>query len=718
MDTLLSQFCKDFDANLRPMLTPLEGASNALAKAEEGLPGVVFLPALIDLGLQFRALVDKVAEQQAYVLIFGPLKSGKSTLMNSLAAAYVSEVTTLPAYPCMVFVSHSASLRFIVTRYNGETQHFTDPTALRLEINRAHGELADRIREVERKGETFDPAIHFSKAIRRIDVKVPTGEVEQSGAVLVDTPGLYARMKFGYDRMTRDFRNAAACAIFVVKSDNLFLEQVFSEFNRLLELFSRIFLVVNLDSSKKDLRPDGSLVPSLEREDPLRIIEAFENLSMSAPLKAAAEEGRLRIYPVDLLHAASRRIQEKRGRVSGDEQYEGEASFETFLEDLTEYLNSTEYMVAFLSDSLRRATSLLGEVRDLFGHPALVELDERVRAIEQALQLATSRKSALERLCGFGWKGAFADLQRDLEALARDWAREIERATTARLDAELELWFETDESVHVLLGERLTGVLREHRRALALKLRESLSERVGRGAAGIAIPTKVVEDLRTAQVHLDELGKQSLSPLEPGVLNSAVAAPFSAEEIPVRKAVFWDWILFRSKTVVRRRLFGPPERPSLPLPAAVKDRRLGEEAASALGDMLAEHRATYFPACLRELCDLVLGDYKDSAAERVLQQLGTERDRQVAELGLLESRLREHRAVLERLRDLEEQVESSGEAVLRLSQEYGRTEPVKLMQPYRPDPQQVASSEEVELTDLDPAVDGAEGAEVEIAEER
>ena len=34
-----------------------------------------------------------------YVMIFGPLKSGKSTLMNAIAAAYVSEVSSLPAYP-------------------------------------------------------------------------------------------------------------------------------------------------------------------------------------------------------------------------------------------------------------------------------------------------------------------------------------------------------------------------------------------------------------------------------------------------------------------------------------------------------------------------------------------------------------------------------------------------------------------------------------------
>ncbi len=66
-----------------------------------------------------QALTDKVAEQQAYVLIFGPLKSGKSTLMNALSAAYVSEVTSLPAYPCMVYVTHADTPGYVVTHYDG-----------------------------------------------------------------------------------------------------------------------------------------------------------------------------------------------------------------------------------------------------------------------------------------------------------------------------------------------------------------------------------------------------------------------------------------------------------------------------------------------------------------------------------------------------------------------------------------------------------------------
>ena len=253
MRTVLSEFCEAFENELRPILDPVQQAAEALAGAPEDVPAKRVLPALRDLRHQISALIDKVAEQQAYVLIFGPVKSGKSTFMNALSAAYVSEVTCLPAYPCMVYVSHSDEPGFKVTHYDGREAAFTHRDALREIVADGHYQLTRRIREAELAGETFDPAVHMPDAIRKVDIKLDIPDLAQSGAVLVDTPGLYTRMKFGYDRMTRDFRNAAACAIFIVKTDNLFLEQVFDEFGELLELFSRIFLVVNLDSTKKEI---------------------------------------------------------------------------------------------------------------------------------------------------------------------------------------------------------------------------------------------------------------------------------------------------------------------------------------------------------------------------------------------------------------------------------------------------------------------------------
>ena len=227
MRTQLGTYCEQFDGTLRPVLHDLDVALEALEKASDQTTSKSLHVPLLELQHQLRALCDKVAEQQAYVLIFGPLKSGKSTLMNAIAASYVSEVSSLAAYPCLVFVRAGKQREYVLTDYDGTTRSYTDANKLHEYIAQAHTELAAAIRRAEDEGLTFDPQEHFQGAIRRVDVHVPGSELGKSGAVLVDTPGLYTRMRFGYDRMTRDFRDAAACAVFVVKSDTLFLEQVF-----------------------------------------------------------------------------------------------------------------------------------------------------------------------------------------------------------------------------------------------------------------------------------------------------------------------------------------------------------------------------------------------------------------------------------------------------------------------------------------------------------
>ncbi|MCA9001698.1 MAG: dynamin family protein, partial [Planctomycetes bacterium] len=446
MRTLLSQFCESFESVVRPILEPLNGAAKAFTDATLDLPGREVRASLMDLRHQVEGLVQKVVDQQAYVLLFGPLKSGKSTLMNALAGTYVSEVSSLPAYPCMVYLSHAEDRQFDVTRYNGRAERFTDPASLYLYIHRAHVELAERLRAAEARGEEFEPSLHYPEAIRKVDVRLPAGDLARSGAVLVDTPGLYSRMKFGYDRMTREFRDTASCAIFIVKSDNLFLEQVFEEFEELLGLFSRIFLVVNLDTNKEDLAADGSLVPSLEREDPLALIDAFESLAMSAPLKEAAEEGRLRIYPIDLLKAASSRLKGSRG----DDQGSGRANFDVFLRDLTEYLNSTDYLVAFLGDSLRRARHLLGETARIMQHEELAHLERATEELEVGRQDAQRRRHAVGRLLGYDWRQAFLDLEDKLSPNIRERAKRIGAETEHQLDGILATWFQTNDSLQTL----------------------------------------------------------------------------------------------------------------------------------------------------------------------------------------------------------------------------------------------------------------------------
>ncbi|NQU47876.1 MAG: hypothetical protein HQ519_04460, partial [Planctomycetes bacterium] len=81
MRTLLSQFCDEFGRVAKPLIDPLTTATDALSAVSTQTPVREILPELQDSAHQLRSLALKVEEQQAYVLIFGPLKSGKSTLM-------------------------------------------------------------------------------------------------------------------------------------------------------------------------------------------------------------------------------------------------------------------------------------------------------------------------------------------------------------------------------------------------------------------------------------------------------------------------------------------------------------------------------------------------------------------------------------------------------------------------------------------------------------
>lgn len=687
MRTLLSQFCDEFDGAVRPLLDPLQRTAETLGGSPDERHGAAVLPALTDVAEQFRVLADKVAEQQAYVLIFGPLKSGKSTLMNAMSAAYVSEVTSLPAYPCMVYVSDADSRKFTVTRYSGDTEVFQDPAALRMQVARAHTDLAERIREVEGSGAEFDPVLHFDEAIRRVDVKVPAGELAQSGSVLVDTPGLYSRMKFGYDRMTREFRNAAACAIFVVKTDNLFLEQVFNEFNQLLDLFSRIFLVVNLDSTKRDVMPDGELVPSLESDDPMRVVEAFENLSMSAPLKAAADEGRLRIYPVDLMQAAARRLSKQPTTADDGDglgvRRHGEADFDAFMKDLSDYLNSTDYLVAFLGDSLRRAEQLLDETDAITGHDTLRAIAARVADLEERRRTCNDRLQALDRLAVYEWRGALHGLERELLTVGR---RESEAICTegARTIAEhLERWFHSDASLASLLEGELAPMFEAAQRQLALSVHARLSGEVASGASGISLPHEVARDLFTLGLQFGQFGRGGLDEVDPIAGLDTARAPLSGEEIPVRRT--WvDWLLFRSQARVRTRLFGEPGAPTLRIPREEKARRLGDGARAVMQQRLAEHQQERLPEILEGITRRIFGDYARAVTGALEQRLADRRVELTEELGAIDRDLKGYLRVQNRIEELAVETARARGAIEELSERYSETDPDHLVQPVAP----------------------------------
>lgn len=670
---MLGEFCDAFERSLRPLLEPLKSTTEELTSVPDDVPARAILPALRDLADQFSVLVNKVAEQQAYVLIFGPLKSGKSTFMNAICAKYVSEVSALPAYPCLVQVSHANEPRYVVTRYNGGNETFTNQDRLRGAVESDHRRLMETIRRCEEQGTEFEPQRHAPDAIRRIDVRLPAGDLAQTSAVLVDTPGLYSRMKFGYDRMTREFRNAAACAIFVVKTDNLFLDQVFDEFNELLELFSRIFLIVNLDAAKQDLKPDGSLAPSLEHEDPQAVVQAFESLSMGAPLKRARAEGRLRIYPVDLLGAASRRIRAGHageGKGAIEDEPRGQADFDELLKDLMDYLNSNEYLRAFLGDSLRRADSLLGELSQLVSDPGVGQLENEVHALTDERETLSERSEATRRLAAVDWGQRLAGQSESLREALSGQAEPIKRAARNALHGALDAWFENDDSLEAVLEQDVQPSLERCRDDLIRLVREALEARAAQPQGGLALTPEARRDLETLDIDLGEAAKLTAAQLDLGALLAVPDARLRTERIPVRRGIL-DWLLLRTRNAVRKRLFGPPEKPDKPIPSRVKAKRLGSAARDAMRGLLDEALDGLAARAQDELPRAVVDAYTAAFTERMTQRLEEARAAARDRLDAVEARLGELRKAHERLAALRANRSQAAEALVRLEKRFG-----------------------------------------------
>jgi hypothetical protein len=621
MKTQISQFCNEFSEVLAPLSATLRQAIDGLNQVKDGQSLGDVLPGLADVSLRLRALTDKVEGQEAYVLVFGPLKSGKSTLLNAISSAYVSEVTSLPAYPCMVHVKYAETPNYTLHRYDGSTQTVSGGEGLRDRIEEAHLRLAQRLREVEEEGGQFEPARDLPEAIRRIVVELPAENLRESGTVLVDTPGLYSRMKFGYDLMTREFRNSAASAVFVVKTDNLFLEQVFADFNDLLGMFSRVFVVVNLDGNKQDLGPDGMLAPSLEKEDPGRIIEAFESLTMSAELRRAMEAGRLRIYPVDLLQAASASLR-------GESATDGDP-FGAFLGDLTEYLNSTDYMTEFMGDSLRQGEGLCEEIAAHQESAALQQVRQRQQALQDELDDLDAVILAVTELRNLNWTEMLNPVRETHVAWSRRFGSDLKANIASSLDRAVDQWLDSDDSLLDLQSKYLNPLLRQSASDIAKETSTRLAASVEEDGCGVELPPPGAEWLEGANLSLSELRAESLASIDTAADPLLFSIAIDYDEVPVKRGLF-DLALFRSVAAIRRKLFGSAENPASPIPSSTKQRRIGVDGQDAKASMRAiveAHLNKLFPSAVDRRSRKLVDQYIAAFAEKAVAALESMHDR-------------------------------------------------------------------------------------------
>lgn len=698
----LKEFCRQFSTTLQPFAESLDNGLRILRRLDDAEEIQPVLNALLDNRHRLKIIQDKAHQQHAYLLIFGPLKSGKSTLMNAVSGSYVSEVSSLPAYPCLVYVHEGEERRFSTTDFNGEETEYPSPAILNESVQSAHEELAQQIRDADETGALFNPAEDYKQAIRRIDFTLPAPYLRESGTILVDTPGLYAKMKYNYGQLTRDFRDTAACAVFVVKTDNLFFERVFEEFADLLDVFSRVFLVVNIDSRKQDLGPDGDLVPSLEQENPGKVIEAFENLTVSSQIRSAIETGRLRIYAIDLLDTARKSLQQdgptgspESGDGKGDESdpvameddvdeetddtgseaaeavssleapASGEASelpsvgaakigFPAFLNDLTEYLNSSDYLLEFMGDSLRQTHSILQEIEEQTDSPRLTEYREGIERLKETAERCDRQLEEIRQLQDDTWEGPLDELAREINQQVKEHTGSVIPSLKESVHSEVDIWYFTGESLRDLIENRVQPLIKKACQESRKRTHTIVDSACNGRNGGVHLSAELVGRMHGVGLQFDDIYPQFQSEVETAFeKNPDLPDPENVQEsIPVRKG-FLDFILFRTVSRVRRRIFGDEFPSARTFPAAAKSRRLGEDGKSALYEMMDRHIESCFDELVGKEADDLLQRYREFFRQQTADRLEG-KTRELEKTGKASRRQYEgRRNVVEAMQDLD-----------------------------------------------------------------
>ncbi len=657
MKTNIHTFCQAFSSELEPYGEELRSALSGLPPREDIKQIDATVLELREIQQRLSMLREKVSEQRTFLLIFGPLKSGKSTLMNALSGAYVSEVSSLPAYPALVYVKNGEQHRFEATDYEGRKHEFPDNVAMTEAIQTDHTALADAIVTAENAGEDFDPKKHYPQAIRRMDIEVPAVNLAESGSVLVDTPGLYSRMKFGYDQMTRDFRDTAACAIFVVKTDNLFFEKVFEEFEELLSCFSRIFLVSNIDASKQDLRPDGTLEDSLESSDPGKIIDAFRSLSMSATLRGAIEDGRLQIYPIDLQSAASRTLSGGGGNdaTATDDNnmpVPRDDGFDEFVTDLTAYLNSNDYLHDFMYDSLRLAQDLTAEASAMVSGDAAAALKRTNQQIQEELAHERARLAALETLEKQNWDSAFDGLRASKDRLLEELTQQNAEQIETTCEEQIAEWMESDESWNELLEKRLNPQLEQEFNRQSALLLKHLQEQTQGSHSGAEFSETQLASLRDAGLKVDEILSVKLPETDPAAQAGSLRMAVDTDDIPVNRGL-GDVLLFRSRFQIRQDIFGDEGNRSIE--PGIKRKRLGSNSLDKLRATARDSVGRDIPKLQRQHFDALVDTHVSKCVKALSQNISQVKAGLQESIAPVESKL----AACEQAQDVFERIHST-----------------------------------------------------------
>jgi hypothetical protein len=268
------------------------------------------------------------------------------------------------------------------------------------------------------------------------------------------------------------------------------------------------------------------------------------------------------------------------------------------------------------------------------------------------------------------WRAHVQGLAPGLVEHVKEVAGQIKTDAPEAVDKAIETWFESDQSLNQLLEQELHPIFAAMHGRLVREAEETMKRRASEDLAGLASAADVLADLANVGVAIRATADAALVHLKAGAATIS-PQPQLASNIPVRRS-FADWLLLRSETTVRQRLFGPAERPDTEIPAASKARLLGQRGREALQQVLLARLVSLLDEAASGVPDQLVQGYAERFEEALLSLLERAQQEANQRLDAHEQRLRKVQQANDSVKELVAVLPSFSLSVDMLTDQFGQ----------------------------------------------
>ncbi|MFW5883763.1 MAG: hypothetical protein ACOCVG_05285, partial [Verrucomicrobiota bacterium] len=295
--------------------------------------------------------------------------------------------------------------------------------------------------------------------------------------------------------------------------------------------------------------------------------------------------------------------------------------FEIFLKELTEYLNSSAYIVEFMADSLRQAELIVNEIKSEQEAPVIQEMRRENSELKTKAEDTTALIGRLDALKKETWDEPFQQFKETVQSGLDEERQQAATELKDKLHKQVDSWFERDDSLKDLVEGSVYMKIRALTEQLRNKAIEAIRQR-GRGRnSGLRLSADTVGRFHNLNLNFDDVFPAFEGKLAGHFPESDKLTQINVkqEEIPVKRG-FMDYILFRSEGKVRRKLLGEESPSGRRISVAAKQKRLGEPGKahlkSTIDRYVDETLETGVNKGVADALDAYKEFYKSSASKR------------------------------------------------------------------------------------------------------